>query len=114
MSHRRLALVDHANGLSELLVVACSDLLDSGFSVESHSDCLVGLDKLVELLGELLILDGDDSDVVVQRVDFDLQVRVVVQESRIAVAGALELLSHVHDLVLLRSDLRLQVLYASC
>jgi len=41
-----------------------------------------------------------------------LKVRVVIKESRVAVSGTLELFSHVHNLVLLRSDLDLQLFNA--
>ena len=46
---------------------------------------------------------------VVQRINFNLQVRVVVQQSRVRESGAFELLSHEHNLVFFRSDLHFQV-----
>lgn len=49
---------------------------------------------------------------VVQRVNFNLQIGVVVQQGRIAVSGALQLFSHVHNLVLLGSDLRFKIFNA--
>lgn len=52
---------------------------------------------------------GDHSDMIVQRIDFNLQVAVVVQQSGVAVASTLQLLSHVHDLVLLGSDSALEL-----
>lgn len=49
---------------------------------------------------------------VVKRIDLDLQVRIVVKEGRVAVSCTLELLAHVHDLVFLCTNLRLEVLDA--
>ena len=61
------------------MIVTSSDLLDSSFSIKSHPDSLICLYELIKLTGELLILDGDDSDVVVEGVNLDLKIRVVVQ-----------------------------------
>lgn len=97
--------MNYTNGLSKLLIIASSDLLDSSFSVESHSDCLIGLNKLVQFLGEFLILNSDDSDVIVEGINLDLQIGVVVQQGRIAVSGTFKFFSHIHDLVFLRSNL---------
>lgn len=67
----------HAVG--KLVIVTSSDLLNSSFSIKSHPDGLVCLHELIQLTGKLLILDGDDSDVVVEGVNLDLKIRVVVQ-----------------------------------
>ena len=67
------------NWVSDLLLISLSDFLNSGFAVESLSDGFVGLDKLVELFGQLLVLDGDYPDVVVQGINLHLQVRIVVE-----------------------------------
>ena len=96
------------------MLIPLSNLLNSSFAVQSLSNCLVGLHKLVELLGELLILDSNDSNVVVQGINLHLQIRIVVQKGRVAVSCSLELLSHVHDLVLLGSDLALKLLDGGC
>ena len=95
-----------------MLIVSLSDLLDARLSIESLSNGLVGLHELVKFLGKLLILVCDHSYVVVQGVDFNLKVGIIVEQSGIAVAGSLQLLSHVHDLVLLGSYLCLEVLDA--
>lgn len=105
--------MDHANRVCQLLVVSSSDLLNSGFSVQSHSDSLVGLHELVQLFGQLLVLHGDHSDVVVQGVDLNLKIRVVIEQGRIAVPGTLQLLSHVHNLVLLSPDLGFKIFNTS-
>jgi len=83
--------------------------LDSSLAVKSHSDSLVGLHKLIQLFGELLILHSDDSNMVVKRVDLNLEVTVIIKKGGIAVPGAFELLSHVHDLVFLSSNLGFKI-----
>jgi hypothetical protein len=65
--------------VGKLVIVTSSDLLDSSFSIESHPDGLICLNELIELTGKLLVLDGDDSDVIVEGVDLNLKIRVVVQ-----------------------------------
>ena len=66
--------------IGQLLVVSLSDLLNTCFPIQSLSDRLVCLHELVEFLSKLLILVGYDSDVVVERVDLDLQIGVVVEQ----------------------------------
>ena len=95
------------------MVISGANLLHTSLAVKARSDGLVGLHELIELSRELLVLNGDNADVVVQRVDLDLEVRVVVEEGAVAVSGTLELLSHVHDLVLLGTDTGLEVLDGS-
>lgn len=112
LSNWWLALLNIGNGVWKLLIVSLSDLLNSGFAVESHSNGLVGLNELVELLGEFFVLEGDHTDVVVQGINFYLKVGVVIKESRVAVSGTLKLFSHVHNLIFLRSDLDLQLFNA--
>lgn len=69
------------HAVSKLVIVTGSDLLDSSFSIKSHPDSLISLHKLIELTGKLLVLDGDDSDMIVERVNLYLKIRVVVQQS---------------------------------
>lgn len=83
--------------------------MDSGLAVKSHSDSLVGLHKLIQLFGKLLILHCDHSNMVVKRVNLNLEVAVIIKKGRITVSGTFELLSHVHDLVFLCSDLGLKI-----
>ena len=92
------------------MVVSGADLLHTGLAIKSGSDGLVGLDELIELSGELLVLNGDHTDVVVQGVNLDLEVGVVVEEGAVAITGTLEFLAHVHNLVLLGTDTGLEVL----
>lgn len=58
----------------DLYLVLAPELDDSVSSVESLSDHLVGLHKLVQLLGEILIVDLQNSDVVVYCVDLSLEI----------------------------------------
>ena len=95
--------------VGKLLVVACSDLGHAVLAVEAGTDGFVGLYELVKLSGEFLVLNGDDANMVVERIDLNLQVRVVVEERRVAVSCAFELLAHVHDLVFLGANLRFKV-----
>lgn len=46
---------------------------------------------------------------VIQRIDFNLQVRIVIEKSTVAETGAFKFFSHEHDLVLFLSDLHLEV-----
>ena len=95
------------------MIVTSSDFLNSSFSIKSHPDSLIGLHKLIELTGKLFVLDGNDSDVVVKRVNLNLEVRVVVQKSTVAVTGALKFFSHIHYLVLFSADLCFKILDGS-
>ena len=54
------------NGVGQLLVISSSNFCDSRLAIQPHSDSLIGLDELVELLGKLFVLHCDNSDVVVE------------------------------------------------
>ena len=84
--------------------------MDSGLAVKSHSDGLICLYKLIQLLGEFLILNSDYPYMVVKGINLNLKIAVIIKESRIAVPGTFEFLSHVHDLVFFGSDLGLKIL----
>lgn len=94
------------NRIGKLLVVARANLGHTILAVKAGTDSFIGLNELVKLSGEFLVLHSDDANMVVKRVDLDLQVRVVVEEGRVAVPGALEFLAHVHDLVFFGANLR--------
>ena len=66
--------------LLQIVVVSLTNLLDAVLSVQSLPDDLVGLHELVDLLGQLVVLVTDNSDVVVHRFDLNLKVRVVFEE----------------------------------
>ena len=67
------------HGLLEIVLVPLSEFSDSVLTVESLSDDFISLHKLVNLASELIILVGDDTDVIVHRVNFNLKVGVVLQ-----------------------------------
>ena len=86
-----------------------TELLDSILTIKSLSNHFISLDKLVNLSGQLIVLVGHHSDVVVHGVNLDLKVCVVLKEGRVGVSGTLKLLAHVHQLVLLLSNLHLKL-----
>ena len=57
-----------------------SDFLYSVFAVEAHADGLIGFNELVELLSKVLVLQLEDSNVIVEGVDLSLQVRILVEQ----------------------------------
>lgn len=65
---------------------------------------------MVQLLGQVLVLVVQNSDMVVQSVDFHLQGSVRIGESRVGVSSSVQLLSQNHDSFLDLSDGSLQVL----
>ena len=56
---------------------------------------------------------SDYPNMIIERVDFNLQIGVVIKEGRIAISGTFELFPHVHDLILLGSDFGRKFFYAS-
>ena len=60
--------------------------------------------ELVDLPRQFIVLVADHANVIVHGVDLNLEVGIVFQEGAVRVAGALELFSHVKQLVLLLSD----------
>ena len=79
-AQRRLGLLHVAIRLCELLIISGSDLMNSSLAVKSLSDGFVSLNKLVQFLSQLIILVGDHLDMVVQGINFNLQVGVVVEQ----------------------------------
>jgi len=80
LSHGGLRLLNISVGGGKLLVIPCSDFVNSSLAVKSLSDCFVGLHELVEFICQLVILVGDHSDMIVQGVNLNLKVRVVVEK----------------------------------
>ena len=80
MSKWRSAVGHFMVRLLQIVVVPLTNLLDAVLSVQSLPDDLVGLHKLVDLLGQLVVLVTDNPDVVVHRFDLNLKVRVVFEE----------------------------------
>ena len=98
----------------KLLIISGSNFLYSGFTVKSLSNGFICLNELIKFFSELLILMSNDSNMIVERVDLNLKVRIVVQESRVAVSGSLKFLSHIHDLILFGTNLSLKLLDGIC
>lgn len=98
----------------KLLVISGSNFLYSSLAVKSLSNGFICLNELIKFFGELLILVSNDSNMIVERVDLNLEVRIVIQESRVAVSGSLKFLSHIHDLILFGTNLSLKLLDGIC
>ena len=77
--------VHHLRAGPQLLVVLLSQFDDAVLSVELFSDLLVGGDELVDLSCELVILVGNDSNVVIHRVNFNLQVSIGLNQCGVRV-----------------------------
>ena len=92
------------------MLILLSDLLDPIFTVETHADGLVSFNELIEFLRQVLILKLKHSDMVVESVDFSLEVGVLVEERRVVIAMVLEILPQLHDCVLSHPNLGVIVL----
>jgi len=91
-----------------------SDFLYSVFAVEAHADGLIGFNELVELLSKVLVLQLEDSNVIVEGVDLSLQVRILVEQWWIIISGVFEIFSELHNLFFSDSDLGIIFLNKSC
>ena len=98
------------DGLLNLHLVLGSDLVDAGLPVESHSDGLVGFHEVIQLLCQILVLLGQDADVLVQSFQLRLEVCVVVKQGCVAVTSTFTLLSQLDNGVFSDSYLRLNIL----
>ena len=105
--------VDFGKWLLHLVVVAFANLGHTSLSVETLSYDFIGLDKLVDLSGELIVLVTDDSNVTIHGVDLDLEIGIVLDESRVWIACSFKLFAHVHELVFLLPDLGFKLLDGS-
>ena len=94
----------------QLLVISGSDFLYSRLAIKSLSNCFICLHKLIQFFSELLVLVSNDSNMIVERVDLYLEIRIVIQKCWVTVSCTLKLLSHVHDLVFLGTNLSLKLL----
>jgi len=100
-------VVDLSDGLLQVVVVLLAEFHHAVLAVQSLPDHFVCLHELVDLAGELVVLVAHHPNVVVHRVDFHLEVSVVLQKGTVRVPGTLQLLPHVKKLILLLSDLHL-------
>ena len=96
--------MDLLNRLRQVVIVLLAKVGDTMLAIQTLSDHLVRLHKLIDLASKLVVLVANDSDMVVHRVDFDLQVCVVLQERTVRVTSTFQLLSHVKKLVLFLPD----------
>ena len=80
LSHRRLALLQIPVGSGQLLVVPRSDLVHASLAVKPLSDCFVRLHKLIQFLCQFIILTGDNSDVIIQAIDLNLEIGIIVKK----------------------------------
>ena len=104
---------DLRHRLLQLVIVPIAELFDAILSVQPLPDDFVGLDKLVNLPGQFIILVAHNPDMVIHGLNLDLQIRIVLQQGRVGVACSLQLLSHVHELVLFLTNFHLQLLDGS-
>ena len=88
-------MVDICDRLLQVVVIFLAELHDPVFAIKTLSDDLVGLDKLVNFSRQFVVLVADHADVIVHRVDFHLEVGIVLEEGTVRVAGALKLFAHV-------------------
>ena len=65
-------MVHVCHGLLQVVVIFLAELHDSVFAVEALPDDLVGLDELIDLSRQLVVLVAHDANVIVHRVNFDL------------------------------------------
>ena len=78
LSHWRFAILDVTVTLGKLLVVSGSNFVNSSLAVQSLSDCFIGLNELIEFLCQLIILARNDPYVIVERINFNLEVGIVI------------------------------------
>ena len=98
-------MVHVGHRLLQVVVIFLPELHHSILAIKSLSDHFVCLDDLINLPSQLIVLMTDHSDMIVHRVDFHLEIGVVLKKCTVRVSGALELLPHVEQLVFLLPDL---------
>lgn len=79
---RRPHIAQSPETVRKLDLVLGSEALDAVAPVKSLSDCLVCLNKDVELLGELLVLSLQDPNVVIKRLHLGLRLLVALKQVR--------------------------------
>ena len=98
-------MVHISHRLLQVVVIFLTKLHNSVFAIKALANHFICLYKLVDLPRQLVVLMADDADVIVHRVNFNLQVCIVLQEGAVRVSGSLQLLAHVQKLVFLLSNL---------
>ena len=71
---------DLRHRLLQLVIVPIAKLFDAILSVQPLPDDFVGLDKLVNLPGQFIILVAHNPDMVIHGLNLDLQIRIVLQQ----------------------------------
>ena len=107
MANWGLAMLNVLHWLLQVVVVLLPELHDSVLAIQSLPNNFVRLHELVDFPRQFIVLVADHANVIVHGVDLYLEIGIVFKEGTIRVAGALELLSHVEQLVLLLSDFHL-------
>lgn len=100
-------MVNFCNRLVQIVIVLFPQLLHSALPVQSLSDHFVCLYELVDFSSELVVLVANHSDVVVHRINFNLQISIVFEQGTVRVTSSLEFLAHIQKLVFLLTDLDL-------
>ena len=93
--------------LRQVVVVFLTQLAHTVLAVQSLSNYLVCLHKLVDFASELVVLVADYADVIVHGVNLDLEIGIVLEECTVRVTSTFQFLSHVQKLILFLTDLHL-------
>lgn len=94
----------------QLLIISLSNLCNSSLAIQTLTNGFICLHELVKFPGQFIILVSDDLYVVVERVNFNLQIGVVVEQGGVAVSSSLEFFAHVDNLVLFGPDFKFKFL----
>ena len=90
--------------LLQVVIILLTKLHDTVLSIEALADDFVCLHELIDFACKFVVLVADDSDMVVHRVDLDLEVGIVLKKGAIRVTSTFQLLAHIQKLVFLLSD----------
>lgn len=96
--------VHHLRRVSQLVIILLPQLHHSVLSIQLLSNFLICTHKLVNLSRKLIVLVWDDPDVVIHRVNLNLQVSIALNQWCIRVLASFKFALQVHNLVLLASN----------
>jgi hypothetical protein len=97
--------------LAQLLIILLSNLVHSGFSIQLLPNCLIGMHKLVDFSSQLIVLMGNYANVVVHRVNLNLQIGITLQKHTVVILRLFELSAHIHQVVIGLTDAKFNFLY---
>ena len=97
-------MVNVRHRLLQVVVILLAELHDSIFAVETLTDHFICLYKLVDFSRQFVILVADYADVIVHRVNFHLEIGIVLKQSAVRVSCTFQLLAHVEKLVFFLSN----------